>query len=167
MNERIKINDKIYFGTIKKIDINKVKVLFEKNIPKPERLQNGFYLVDSKERIYGDFTDFNTIFKQIEAGYILSNDQSVYMEPEKLEIPELSQEELKEQELQQKIIEKQNKIDCLKDTLQSSDYKIIKGYEYFLANKVCEYDFITLHEERQEIRDRINEKEAELSNLMN
>ena len=36
MNERIKINDKIYFGTIKKIDINKVKVLFEKNIPKPD-----------------------------------------------------------------------------------------------------------------------------------
>ena len=89
------------------------------------------------------------------------------MEPEKLEIPELSQEELKEQELQQKIIEKQNEIDCLKDTLQSSDYKIIKGYEYSLADKVCEYDFITLHEERQEIRDRINEKEAELSNLMN
>ena len=67
MNERIKINDKIYFGTIKKIDINKVKVLFEKNIPKPERLQNGFYLVDSKERIYGDFTDFNTIFVTIQS----------------------------------------------------------------------------------------------------
>ena len=50
----------------------------------------------------------------------------------------------------------------MKDELSSSDYKIIKAYEFSLVGKECEYDIKALHEQRQLLRDKINELEAEL-----
>lgn len=166
--EKIKINDKIFEGTMKKISPNHVQLIFL-DVKKPERatLKSGFCLVDQKGRTYCNCLDYITIYKEIPEGYILSNDESTYIEPQPIPEAEPSAEELAEQEKQVQILEKQNQIDALKEQLGASDYKIIKGYEYFLANKVCEYDFIALHEERQEIRDRINEKEVEISNLIN
>jgi hypothetical protein len=47
----------------------------------------------------------------------------------------------------------------LKEAIQSTDYKIIKSYEYSLAGLDLPYNIQLLHEERQAIRDEINEIE--------
>jgi len=48
----------------------------------------------------------------------------------------------------------------LKTQLEETDYKIIKCSEYQLAGLELPYDIAILHQERQIIRDRINELEA-------
>jgi len=45
----------------------------------------------------------------------------------------------------------------LKLQLSSTDYKIIKCYEYQLAGKELPYNVISLHMERQALREKINE----------
>lgn len=47
-------------------------------------------------------------------------------------------------------------IDYLKEKLAETDYRIIKCYEYQLAQLELPYDITELHTERQAIRDRIN-----------
>lgn len=54
------------------------------------------------------------------------------------------------------------------ESLQASDYKIIKATEYTALGLECEYDLNALHQERQSIRDQINlleEKIVELDEL--
>lgn len=53
-------------------------------------------------------------------------------------------------------------IDYLKEKLTDTDYKIIKSYEYQLAQLELPYDIQQLHSERQAIRDRINQLEGEI-----
>lgn len=55
-----------------------------------------------------------------------------------------------------------NKIDNLKGMIESSDYQIIKCYEYSLLKLAMPYDIETLHAERQAIRDQINELQKTL-----
>lgn len=50
-------------------------------------------------------------------------------------------------------------IERLKTELTSTDYQIIKSYEYTLADQPSPYDISTLHTERQELRNRIKELE--------
>lgn len=50
-------------------------------------------------------------------------------------------------------------IDRLKEELTSTDYQIIKSYEYTLTDQPLPYDISTLHAKRQAIRNRINELE--------
>ena len=47
----------------------------------------------------------------------------------------------------------------LKQQLSDSDYKVIKNMEAQLANEEFPYDSVTLHNERQALRDKINELE--------
>lgn len=54
-------------------------------------------------------------------------------------------------------------IAALKETLESSDYQIIKCYEYALNNLTLPYDVAALHEERQALRDQINELEKQMN----
>lgn len=63
-----------------------------------------------------------------------------------------------------RINEINSKITALKQEIESSDYQIIKCYEYALCNLPSPYDVIKLHEERQALRDEINELEASLNN---
>lgn len=51
-------------------------------------------------------------------------------------------------------------IQALKDSLSDSDYKITKCYEASLLGEPLPYDIASLHTQRQEQRDRINELEA-------
>ena len=51
-------------------------------------------------------------------------------------------------------------ISKLKKTLAETDYKIVKCYEYQLVGLDLPYDTVALHEERQTIRDKINQLEA-------
>ena len=54
------------------------------------------------------------------------------------------------------------RIEELKNELTSSDYKIIKCYEYNLAGLDLPYDLIKLHKKRQDIRNEINELESKI-----
>lgn len=43
---------------------------------------SGFRLVNDKGDVYGKYDDYTTLYKEIDGGFILSNDGSVYREPE-------------------------------------------------------------------------------------
>jgi len=53
-------------------------------------------------------------------------------------------------------------IALLKNQLTDTDYKIVKCSEYQLKGLELPYDIIALHDERQELRDKINVLEAQL-----
>lgn len=51
------------------------------------------------------------------------------------------------------------------NTSDVGDWKIVKALEYQLSCEECPYDIKELNKKRQEIRDRINEIEAELAEM--
>ena len=53
-----------------------------------------------------------------------------------------------------------NKIERLKDALYATDYKVLKNAECFMLSLPLEYDAQELHNERQAIRDEINQVET-------
>ena len=58
------------------------------------------------------------------------------------------------------IIDNSAQIAELKAQLSSTDYKIIKCSEAQLVGEELPYDIVALHEERQALRDKINELEG-------
>lgn len=54
----------------------------------------------------------------------------------------------------------QEQIKSLKFQLTSTDYQIIKCYEYSLVGMELPYDVETLHEEREALREQIRELES-------
>ena len=55
-------------------------------------------------------------------------------------------------------------IERLKSELQASDYKVIKCAEAICLNAEMPYNITALHNERQALRDKINELEKALNN---
>ena len=55
-------------------------------------------------------------------------------------------------------------IESLKSELQESDYKVIKCAEAICLNAELPYNMTELHNERQALRDKINELESEVQN---
>ena len=55
-------------------------------------------------------------------------------------------------------------IERLKSELQESDYKITKIAEAMAVGAEMPYDVASLHNERQALRDKINELESEVQN---
>ena len=55
-------------------------------------------------------------------------------------------------------------IESLKSELQESDYKVIKCAEAICVNVELPYNMTELHNERQALRDKINELESEVQN---
>ena len=55
-------------------------------------------------------------------------------------------------------------IESLKSELQASDYKVIKCAEAICLNEELPYNITELHNERQALRDKINELESEVQN---
>lgn len=55
-------------------------------------------------------------------------------------------------------------IESLKSELQESDYKVIKCAEAMAVGVEMPYDMTALHNERQSLRDKINELESEVQN---
>jgi hypothetical protein len=103
-------------------------------------------------------TGYSTIYRVDGNFVILSNDGSVYTEPEPVIEPEPyepTEEEIERQAAIQEITE-------LKRELEDTDYKVIKCSEYQLAGLDAPYDIAELHTARQELRDRINTLEANL-----
>lgn len=55
-----------------------------------------------------------------------------------------------------------SEIEHLKSELQESDYKVIKCAEALTIGAVMPYDVVSMHKERQALRDKINELEQQL-----
>ena len=55
-------------------------------------------------------------------------------------------------------------IERIKSELQESDYKVIKCAEAMAVGAEMPYDVASLHNERQALRDKINELESEVQN---
>ena len=55
-------------------------------------------------------------------------------------------------------------IESLKSELQESDYKVIKCAEAMAVGAEMPYNVTALHNERQALRDKINELESEVQN---
>ena len=55
-------------------------------------------------------------------------------------------------------------IESLKSELQESDYKVIKCAEAMAVGVEMPYNVESLHNERQALRDKINELESEVQN---
>lgn len=136
-------------------------------------LTSGFVTLNENNfSVQGNYKNYSTIYQLCDDSdrhYKLSDDGSVYVAPEP--IPEQepyipTPEEIAQQERQNEIQSLVSQITNLKEQLSSSDYKIIKSYEYSLANKEIEYDMESLHDERQEIRNQINTLEEELQNFL-
>ena len=61
-------------------------------------------------------------------------------------------------------VPKSEEIERLKSELQESDYKVIKCAEAICLNEELPYNMTALHNERQALRDKINELESEVKN---
>ena len=57
-----------------------------------------------------------------------------------------------------------SEIERLKSELQESDYKVIKCAEAMAVGAELPYNITALHNERQALRDKINELESEVQN---
>ena len=131
---------------------------------------NGFRLYLDAECKYpldnGEYAAYTTLFREGDGWYELSDDGSVYTEPEVAPVqPELTEEEKVELARQQQISQVITQIDDLKARIAASDYKIIKTYEYTLLGEQTEYDIEAVHAERQALRDQINALETQLADL--
>ena len=113
----------------------------------------------------GEYEAYNTLFREGDGWYELSDDGSVYVEPVAPVQPEPTEEELAELARQQQISQLTAQIDGLKAQIAASDYKIIKTYEYTLLGEQTEYDIEEVHAERQALRDQINDLETKLADL--
>ena len=106
-----------------------------------------------------DYSEFITVYNEVDSGAQFSNDGSIYVEPI---IPTPTAEELAEMEEKERIANINNQISELKAKLNASDYKVIKCFECSMVGEEMPYDIEELHEERQAIRGMINQKEEEL-----
>ncbi|MDL2250779.1 hypothetical protein LJC51_09010 [Lachnospiraceae bacterium OttesenSCG-928-J05] len=97
----IKIVNKIYKNVdVKKIQPNLMQLIFSGEVPEiPQRFK-----ILRKDMVLGEYTDFTTKYLELEKGYILSNDGSVYVEPsepEPIEPPEPTLEEVQEAKVEE------------------------------------------------------------------
>ena len=74
---------------------------------------SGFQLVTDTGDVYGEYEDYTTLYKELDDGFILSNDGSTYVEPEPIPVPEPYEptlEEIKEQKIAEMNFEQQRVI---------------------------------------------------------
>lgn len=133
-------------------------------------LSEGFIEINEHNGIVqGNFKDYKYVYKEELDGitFILTtNENDIYVEPVEPEPYVPTEEEIAEQERQRKIAEINSQISALKSQLSDEDYIFVKCYESSLVGEtVDEYDFETLHNERQSIRKQINELETELETI--
>ena len=114
--------------------------------PKNQPFPGCIALDDEQAKIFFDYNGF-IILKE-------END-SFYIEPN-IKAWQNWKEQVEENDVK---IEAKNQILKLKEELSSTDYKIIKCYEFQLAKMELPYNIVNLHEERQMLRDKINELE--------
>lgn len=137
------------------------------DVPTEDIITSGVLIYNNdNELIQGDFSKFVTIYKSKDNIFELSVSE-IYTEPDTSTVVEnnYSEEQLFEIEKNKKKNEIASNITALKNKLDSTDYRIIKTYEYYLVGKNSEYDINVLHNEREKIRNDINSLEEELETL--
>lgn len=133
---------------------------------------SGFRMYADKgmQMLLADYSDYTTKYKEPDKDGMYASTGEVYQDPEPIPepepAPEPTPEEQAERDRQEKITELQEEIRALKMQLDSTDYKIIKAYEYSQVGLETEYDMAELHQERQKIRDDINVLEEALNSIM-
>lgn len=164
----------VYDADFSQIGANQLRLTFKSDKPSDVVLLSGLRLINEYNGyIQTRREDYKYIYRVYENNPLmieLCNDGVEYVEPEPVIIPEpeepvLTEEEKAEQERMNQTQELDTQISTLKAQLTSSDYKIIKEYEYSLVSKESEYNMDVLHKERQTIRDEINRLEKELQGL--
>lgn len=94
-------------ATVKKLSVHLIE------ITGTEPNTSGFHLLNNAGNVFGKYDGFTTLYRELEDGFILSDDGSVYVEPIEPEPepePEISLDEVKEakvtemNEIQQKLI---------------------------------------------------------------
>lgn len=113
----------------------------------------------------GEYEAYTTLYREGEGWYELSNDGTVYTEPEVAPVQPPTEEEMAEMSRQAQVRQVTAQINDLKKRIAASDYKVIKTYEYTLLGEQTEYDMEAVHAERQALRDQINTLEAQLAEL--
>ena len=103
----------------------------------------------------GQILSANRIVLKVDGYQIINPTEEILLENGWSEYiaPESSQEEAAMQD-------RLNEIENLKQELVDSDYKVIKCMEANFCGEELPYDIIALHEERNELRRRINELES-------
>ena len=107
-----------------------------------EENTSGFCTYRLSEEQLGSFSDFTTVYDKGDDYIVFSNDGSVKQDPQPYEPTA------------------EDKICELKAILAATDYQIIKCSECQLLGQDMPYDVAALHEQRQAIRDKINELEG-------
>lgn len=136
----------------------------------PEINTSGFKLYLDPDCKYpldqGEYEAYTTLYRKGDNWHELSDDGSVYTEPEVASVqPELTEEEKAELARQRQISQLTAQIADLKARIAASDYKVIKTYEYALLGEQTGYDMEAVHAERQALRDQINTLETQLAGL--
>lgn len=136
----------------------------------PEINTSGFKLYLDPDCKYpldqGEYEAYTTLYRKGDNWHELSDDGSVYTEPEVTPVqPELTEEEKAELARQRQISQLTAQIADLKARIAASDYKVIKTYEYALLGEQTGYDMEAVHAERQALRDQINTLETQLAGL--
>ena len=162
---RFKNSKKFIQAVVEPTGNNTVKITTD---TKPNLKGFRLYLRDNEDYPLdnGEYEAYTTLYRQGEGWYELSNDGSVYTEVAPVQPEELTEEEKAELELQQKITSIKSEISSLKTELEKWDYAASKEIEYFKVGLDAGYDWEAIHAERQPKRDRIDELEAQLSELL-
>ena len=167
-------NDLEYNVSLKSVDNRIVCAFNSLEDAKSAPITNGFYEINEDNgMIQGDYTQYKYVYNKVDdITFVLTMDKNdVYVEPVTPEpyepepyVP--TEEEIAEQERQRKIAEINSQINTLKSQLSDTDYIFVKCYEASLVGQIVdEYDFESLHKERQSIRKQINELETELETI--
>lgn len=131
---------------------------------------SGFkiYLDKQLTHMVGDYTLYRTRYRDTDADGMYLSTGEVYVAPTAPDPEqEPTPEEIAERERQERIAGIQMQIAGLKAQIDSTDYRIIKAYEYSTVGMEADYDLAALHVDRQALRDQINTLEAELEEIIN
>lgn len=101
-----------------------------------EKNTSGFHLVNDVGSVYGKYEDFTTLYKEIEGGFVLSDDGSVYVEPEPDPEPEPYEPSLEEVQ--------EAKVQEMNDAQQAA---IQEGINVTLTDGTVEHFTLTDHDQ--------------------
>lgn len=162
--EKLKINEQLFeIENISKPQENLLEIVFPAEIVGfsiPDRME----LLTEGGEVCATFTGFTTVYKQDGKTLILSNDGTVYTEPEQPEetkIAEPTAEEIAEAEKRQRIAELENEIAVVDAEFKALDYIGIK----IATGRATIDDYKPEIEKMTELADKKNELETELAEL--
>ena len=118
-------------GEVKRIDETRRQIIAETPVN-----TSGFYLVTDAGDVYGKFEKYTTLYREVDGGFVLSNDGSVYVEPEPIPDPEPYVPTL--EEVQEMKVSEMNA--AQQETIQN-------GLDITLSNGTVEHFTLTDHDQ--------------------